>query len=41
MSAVSVSMMQRGWRHWQQRIEEEFGLPLYPAPAEHVEKVHA
>lgn len=32
MSAFGMSCMQRGWRHWQDRTEQEFGLDLYPAP---------
>lgn len=30
MSVVSVSMMQRGWRHWQSRVQDELGVELYP-----------
>ncbi len=30
MSVASMSLMQRGWRHWEQRLREEFGLDAYP-----------
>lgn len=32
MSAFGMSCLQRGWRHWQERVEDQLGLPLYPAP---------
>lgn len=34
MSAFGMAAMERGWRHWQARMEDELGLPLYPAPGE-------
>lgn len=36
MSALGMHALQRGWRHWQDRMETELGLPLYPPPAEEV-----
>ena len=32
MSAFGMTCMQRGWRHYQHRVETEMGLELYPAP---------
>ena len=41
MSVIGSVAMNRCWRHWQNRVQEELGLPLYPPPSEELRRAVA